>query len=276
MKTYAAPAHTNAPGDLLLLEAGDRVPADALAAEAHGLALDESSLTGESEPVAKSAESDPWIRSGGHVTDGRAVALAVAVGKHSEWGRVAALLAAVEAPPTPLQQKLASLAGAVGKVGATVAAACFVALFVTWLVVNKGFPVDKINASGGPVKAFLYAVTIVVVAIPEGLPLAVTISLAFSVKAMMRRARPHRLFRMLAPRRLKPSSAATLAMPLTRACATAAAKHRRRDNNFVRVLDAAETMGGVDQICSDKTGATGRRCCPPPRFSCPCRCRHGG
>lgn len=80
------------------------------------------------------------------------------------------------------------------------------------MVKYDGFPVDRIN-NNGPVQFFLYAVTIIVMAVPEGLPLAVTISLAYSMKKMM------------------------------------------KDNNFVRVLAACETMGGATAICSDKTGA---------------------
>ena len=79
-----------------------------------------------------------------------------------------------------------------------------------WMIENKGFPADRIV--DGPLKFFIFAVTIVVVAVPEGLPLAVTISLAYSLKKMM------------------------------------------KDNNFVRVLAACETMGGATAICSDKVG----------------------
>jgi P-type Ca2+ transporter type 2C len=78
-------------------------------------------------------------------------------------------------------------------------------------VVNRGFPLDKVNQNG-PLQFLLYAITITVVSIPEGLPLAVTLTLAYSMKKMM------------------------------------------RDNNFVRVLSACETMGGATAICSDKTG----------------------
>ncbi len=87
-----------------------------------------------------------------------------------------------------------------------------VAAAARWCIINRGFPVNKIN-DNGPIQFFLYAVTIVVVAIPEGLPLAVTMALAYSMKKMM------------------------------------------KDNNFVRVLAACETMGGATAICSDKTGA---------------------
>ncbi len=79
-----------------------------------------------------------------------------------------------------------------------------------WMIQNRGFPLELLVS--GPLKFFIFAVTIVVVAVPEGLPLAVTISLAYSMKKMM------------------------------------------KDNNFVRVLAACETMGGATAICSDKTG----------------------
>jgi P-type Ca2+ transporter type 2C len=77
------------------------------------------------------------------------------------------------------------VAGAVGKVGFTVAVIAFFAMTIRWIVDHKGFPIREIN-NDGPVQFFLYAVTIIVVAIPEGLPLAVTISLAYSMKKMMK------------------------------------------------------------------------------------------
>jgi P-type Ca2+ transporter type 2C len=77
------------------------------------------------------------------------------------------------------------VAGAVGKVGFTVAIVAFCVMTIRWCVANKGFPIREVN-NEGPVQFFLYAVTIVVVAIPEGLPLAVTISLAYSMKKMMK------------------------------------------------------------------------------------------
>ena len=85
---------------------------------------------------------------------------------------------------TPLQEKLEDVAGAIGKIGFGVAIACFIALLIQWCVKNNGFPVSKIN-DHGPIQFFLYAVTIIVVAVPEGLPLAVTISLAYSMKKML-------------------------------------------------------------------------------------------
>lgn len=77
------------------------------------------------------------------------------------------------------------VAGAIGKVGFAVAVCAFVIMTIRWCVEKGGFPVTEIN-NNGPIQFFLYAVTIIVVAIPEGLPLAVTISLAYSMKKMMK------------------------------------------------------------------------------------------
>lgn len=77
------------------------------------------------------------------------------------------------------------VAGAIGKVGFAVALCAFVIMLIRWCVEKKGFPIKEVN-NNGPIQFFLYAVTIIVVAIPEGLPLAVTISLAYSMKKMMR------------------------------------------------------------------------------------------
>lgn len=196
-------------GDIMLLDAGDKVVADGYVTQSFGLTLDEASLTGESDPAKKAIDTDPWVRSGTQVTEGSGRILVTAVGQHSEWGRTMALVVG-EVGETPLQEKLTVLASAIGKVGLVVAVISFVVLMIRWIVENKGFPFSKFAT--GPLQFFIFAITIVVVAVPEGLPLAVTISLAYSMGKMM------------------------------------------KDNNFVRVLAACETMGGATAICSDKTG----------------------
>ncbi|WIA22054.1 hypothetical protein OEZ85_004399 [Tetradesmus obliquus] len=198
-------------GDVYLVNMGDKVVADGVMIDGFHLVIDEASLTGESDPIKKNPEEDPWVRSGTQVSEGSGRLLVVATGTQSEWGKTMALVGGAGGEDTPLQEKLADLAAAIGKIGFGVAVACFIALLIKWCVENKGFPIAKINQNG-PVQFFLYAVTIVVVAVPEGLPLAVTIALAYSMKKMM------------------------------------------KDNNFVRVLAACETMGGATAICSDKTG----------------------
>ena len=197
-------------GDILMVDTGDKVVADAFVVSTYGLQTDESSLTGETEPVKKGAEEgDDWLRSGSQVSEGSGQAMVVAVGANSEWGRTIALVTR-ESGPTPLQEKLTVLASAIGKVGLFVAVVCFLVLLIRWIVENKGWPWSEFAT--GPLEFFIFAVTIVVVAVPEGLPLAVTISLAYSMNKMV------------------------------------------KDNNFVRVLAACETMGGATAICSDKTG----------------------
>lgn len=146
-------------------------------------------------------------------------------------------------------------------------------------VENKGFPIQKINQNG-PVQFFLYAVTIVVVAVPEGLPLAVTIALAYSMKKMMKVSRQLGLpccsvcaeavlcpcwhaaaahgrslpqpppSEGLSDQACSSCGGAGHADALSLGCGCAVAQ----DNNFVRVLAACETMGGATAICSDKTG----------------------
>jgi len=197
-------------GDIMLLDTGDKVVADGYTLEVHGLTLDEASLTGEADPMKKGEEEgDPWVRSGTQVIEGSGRVLVVAVGENSEWGRTMSLVVG-ESGETPLQEKLGVLATAIGKIGFVIAVICFLVLMIRWMVENKGFPFSKF--ASGPLQFFIFGVTIIVVAVPEGLPLAVTISLAYSMGKMM------------------------------------------KDNNFVRVLAACETMGGATAICSDKTG----------------------
>jgi Ca2+-transporting ATPase len=170
------------PGDVVVLATGDVVPADLRLVEVAALRIDEATLTGESEPVAKhtlpvAAEASVAERlnvayKGTAVTYGRAVGIAVATGMATELGRIAGLLQAHPAGTTPLQRRLAHL----GRWMAAGAAAVCVVVFVVG--VASGEPADQM---------FLTAVSLAVAAIPEGLPAVVTVSLALGARRMAER-----------------------------------------------------------------------------------------
>eukprot|EP00002_Diphylleia_rotans_P038102 TRINITY_DN8611_c0_g1_i1.p1 TRINITY_DN8611_c0_g1~~TRINITY_DN8611_c0_g1_i1.p1 ORF type:complete len:705 (-),score=160.86 TRINITY_DN8611_c0_g1_i1:207-2321(-) len=167
-------------GDVVSLDTGDHIPADGLYIQGFGLEADESVMTGESETVKKSNEH-PFMLSGCQVAQGIGSMLVTGVGINSEWGRTLSMLVE-EQEETPLQQKLADLAEQIGKVGLAFATLTYAVLVIRWIVDVA----DDFEASDllDLLDFFLIAVTIVVVAVPEGLPLAVTISLAYSMKRM--------------------------------------------------------------------------------------------
>ena len=181
-------------GDVVSLGMGDRLPADGRLLSAVDLEVDQSTLTGESEPVKKGS-ADLELRGGTTITSGTATMLVEAVGLKTEIGRLQATLTQEEEAPTPLQERLAKLADQIGLFGLGAAVLTFLALTASaaWL----GEPVLGFDlATARTLLSFsIVAVTIVVVAVPEGLPLAVTISLAYSVRSM---ARDNNLVRKLA------------------------------------------------------------------------------
>jgi Ca2+-transporting ATPase len=201
-------------GDIVHLSIGDQVPADGLFLSGFSLLINESSLTGESEPVAVNAEN-PFLLSGTKVQDGSCKMLITTVGMRTQWGKLMATLSEGGDDETPLQVKLNGVATIIGKIGLIFAV-------VTFAVLTESLFRRKINDgtylswTGDDalelLEFFAIAVTIVVVAVPEGLPLAVTLSLAFAMKKMM------------------------------------------NDKALVRHLAACETMGSATSICSDKTG----------------------
>ena len=171
------------PGDVVLLEAGDRVPADGRLVVAVGLAVDEAALTGESHPVDKDAgavapeDAGPGDRTGmvfmnTTVTRGRAELVVTSTGMQTEMGAVAGMLRSEEPGPTPLQRQLDRL----GKRLAGVAIVAVLAVFV--LQTAQGLGVGE---------ALLGAVALAVAAIPEGLPAVVTVTLAVGTARMARR-----------------------------------------------------------------------------------------
>jgi len=177
----AVPAETIVVGDVIRLMAGDKLPADCLLLTSDVFKTDESAMTGESIEIPKSPDRDPFLISGTTVGEGCGDALVIAVGLDSEWGQILAQLI-VEPENTPLQDRLDRLAINIGWFGIVMATLTFVVSMIRWIVdgARSG------NWNGNEVLTFFIdAVTIVVVAIPEGLPLAITLGLAFAMRKMM-------------------------------------------------------------------------------------------
>lgn len=171
------------PGDIVLLEAGDQVPADGRVVTAHALEVQESALTGESHAVGKSSaaleqtalplgERCNMLFMNTVVTRGRAEMLVVATGMNTEMGGIAEMIAAAPEPPTPLQKQLDAL----GKRLASIAAGVVLVIFA--LTVARGTPLAE---------AAMTAVALAVAAVPEGLPAVVTVTLAIGMRRMARK-----------------------------------------------------------------------------------------
>jgi len=170
-------------GDLISLEAGDSIPCDGVVVQYDGLAVDESALTGEPEDIEKDFENDPFLLSGCTTVAGSTRFVATAVGPNSQWGIIKSHLEK-EQDETPLQEKLDDMAAKIGYVGMAAAAATFVAMMWIKIFMDPEYLKD-VSVFKHALDAFIIGVTIVVVAVPEGLPLAVTISLAYSTKQML-------------------------------------------------------------------------------------------
>ncbi|XP_016188940.1 calcium-transporting ATPase 8, plasma membrane-type isoform X2 [Arachis ipaensis] len=208
-------------GDVIPLNIGNQVPADGILITGHSLAIDESSMTGESKIVHKDSK-DPFLMSGCKVADGSGTMLVTGVGVNTEWGLLMASISEDTGEETPLQVRLNGVATFIGIVGLSVAVVVLIVLLARFFSGhtrdasgNVQFKAGKTkvgDAIDGAIKIVTVAVTIVVVAVPEGLPLAVTLTLAYSMRKMM------------------------------------------ADKALVRRLSACETMGSATTICSDKTG----------------------
>ena len=211
-------------GDIIKIESGMRIPSDCILIEGTDIATDESAMTGEPEQMDKSIVTEanymhnpcPFMLGKTLVVSGQGLALVTSVGANTRSGMAEEKLN-IEEEITPLQQKLETIANEIGKVGVYVSLLTFISMTIK-LLYNVCISTDpektilSYYTLNEIVKYIIIAITVIVVAVPEGLPLAVTISLAFSVMKM------------------------------------------KEQNNLVRKLDASETMGGADQICTDKTG----------------------
>jgi len=169
-------------GDLVAIEPGDKIPADGILVTFDGLKIDQSSIFGESKAVSKN-EQDLILISDSLVSEGRGTYLITCVGMESHHGKVFSLINN-DIKPTPLQEKLEIVANQIGYLGMVAALLTFFALFIDWIIriIKSGW---KLSSLKEPLGFLVIALTIVVVAVPEGLPLAVTISLAYSMRKML-------------------------------------------------------------------------------------------
>ena len=215
----SVPAPQLVPGDIVMLEAGNFIPADMRLFEAVNLRIDEAALTGESVPVQKNAilnlqkdiplgDRKNTAFMGTTVSYGRGRGVIISTGMHTQLGLIADMLQNVEAEETPLQQRLEHLGKLLGWGSLAVCGLVFVVgvlrANVFSLPLNEVIVVVK--------DLFMVAVSLAIAAVPEGLPAVVTISLALGMREMVRR---HALIRKLA---------------------------------------SVETLGSATVICSDKTG----------------------
>lgn len=176
------PAREVVPGDLFVLEEGERVPADGRLVRAESLAIDEAPLTGESVPEDKTTEEVPATTpladrvsvayAGTAVTRGHGAAIAIATGPRAEIGRLSRMAAAAKPPPTPLQRRLRDLTGAMVVVGVGIT------VVLAGLRLAQGASLDD---------AFLLGVSVAVAAVPEGLAVTVTAALAIGARRMAAR-----------------------------------------------------------------------------------------
>ena len=205
--------------DIVLLSAGDEVPADGELLEATMLTVDESSLTGE--PLCrKSADpdmADPnatfatnHVMRGTKVMEGHAVMRVIAVGDSTENGKVMEAAQIDNSVKTPLNEQLDRLGRVISWGSYTVAALIVVGRIISYFIYSEG--AINIDFLAYMMQTIMIAVTLIVVAVPEGLPMAVTLSLAYSMRRML------------------------------------------KSNNLVRRMHACETMGAATVICTDKTG----------------------
>ena len=177
-KVQVIPSREVVPGDVLILEAGDKVSCDGILVEVYGLMVDESTLTGESVPVTKTpsiggAPSDEnMVFMGTAVTKGRAKVLVTSTGVNTKLGQIATKIKEVKKDRTPLEVQLDVLGRVLGFIFVLV---CAVILIMGLI---RGIPFQEM---------FLTSISLAVAAIPEGLPAVVTIVLALGVAEMARR-----------------------------------------------------------------------------------------
>ena len=185
-KEHIVPSREIVPGDIVHLEAGDRVPADARLMEVVELRTEEAMLTGESTPVEKAtsvvnevtpvADRKNVVFSGTHITYGRGTAVVTATGMSTEFGKIAEMVQEVEEDQPPLARKLDRFARKLGTMIVVIVAVVFVLELA-----REGFHADNV------LDMFMTAVALAVSAVPEGLPAIVTVTLALGARELARR-----------------------------------------------------------------------------------------
>lgn len=189
-------------GDVLHLEPGDLIPVDGVLIDGFNVKCDESQATGESDIIRKRPSDevyaaienheslkkmDPFIQSGARVMEGVGTFLVTSTGIFSSYGKT--LMSLNEDPEiTPLQSKLNIIAEYIAKLGGAAGLVLFITLFIKFLVALPKMPSTVTPAEKGRqfLDIFIVVVTIIVVAVPEGLPLAVTLALAFATTRMLK------------------------------------------------------------------------------------------
>ncbi|CDY10319.1 BnaC05g29600D [Brassica napus] len=183
-------------GDIVCLNIGDQVPADGVFVEGHSLHVDESSMTGESDQIEVNLNGNTFLFSGTKIADGFGKMVVTSVGMNTAWGQMMSHISRDTTEQTPLQTRLNKLTSSIGKVGLLVAFLVLLVLLVRYFTGstkdesgNREYNGKKTKSDeivNAVVEMVAAAVTIIVVAIPEGLPLAVTLTLAYSMKRMMK------------------------------------------------------------------------------------------
>lgn len=208
-------------GDIIILNTGEEIPADAELLEATSLSVDESTLTGE--PVADKSviedEFDPeatfptnHVMRGSKVMDGHGVAKVFAVGDATENGKVFEASQIDDSVKTPLDEQLDRLGKLISMASYAIGAAIIIGRVMVYFNIYGTESFDWMHFVAYLLQTIMISVTLIVVAVPEGLPMAVTLSLAYSMRRML------------------------------------------KTNNLVRKMHACETMGATTVICTDKTG----------------------
>lgn len=216
-KTVSVSSEDIVVGDVLLVSAGDKLPADGRLLRAVDLSVNESALTGESYPVKKDAdaviddeklplaERVNMLYSGTFVTEGQGKILITAVGDKTEFGKIAGELNGQSKSNTPLQEKLARLGKTITVMGVIAAAIVFISQVVSFAT-HGGLKIDTV------MDAFITSIVLIVAAVPEGLPTIVAVSLSINIIKLS------------------------------------------KQNALVKKMIASETIGCISVICSDKTG----------------------